>query len=92
MFDLFSLFYVFLGIPVILAFVIGRWVPHTGWMILLWLAVSWWWLIFLFGAGNAPTNANQLLLWGIGCLASATITAIPLALGRWSRIPSRKRP
>ena len=42
MFDLFSVFYVFLGIPVILAFVFGRWVAHTGWMIVLWLSATWW--------------------------------------------------
>ncbi len=85
MYDLFSVFYVFLGIPVILAFVFGRWVQHTGWMILLWLSVSWWWLIFLFGAGNAPTNVKELAIWIAGCLVSAVITAGPLALGRWRR-------
>jgi hypothetical protein len=85
MFDLFTLFAVVLGIPVILAFFIGRWVLHTGWMILLWLSVSWWWLIFLFGAGNAPTNVRDFFSWVLGCLVSAVITAVPLTIGRLSR-------
>lgn len=89
MFNYVTLFIYALGVPVILAFVIGRWVAHTTWMILLWLMVSWWWLIFLFGAGNPPTNAKQLLDWVLGCLVSAALTAIPLAIGRWRRIRSR---
>ena len=89
MYSLLDIFLAFLGIPVVLAFFIGLWVPHTKWMIVLWLSVSWWWLVFLFGRGNGPTDAHQLFAWVMGCLISAAITAVPLAIGRWMRSARR---